>query len=285
LGKIWGLIQRFSEDIDLAIDREVFDIQGDITTRQLKKLRKLSSLYVKDTFCSALQNAFETYGIRHLCSLEVQPDGEGDMTYPEPRKIFVRYQSLFDPLPYIDAEIVLEIGARSLIEPRAEKVVRSLISENYDIDTSFVSPLIVTATPDKTFLEKAFLLHEIFTGKGSLLADRKSRHLYDLERMMDKDFAIKAITDNSLWNAIHHHREVFTRMNGVDYTPDIRQRICLIPPSQAIDDWQQDYEKMQDTMIYGDSLPFYKLMSRIEELQNRFRMTRLDEFLNEDEKA
>jgi hypothetical protein len=167
---------------------------------------------------------------------------------------------------------VLEIGARSLIEPTAKSEVKSLISENFDIDTAFVKSEIITAVPEKTFLEKAFLLHEIFTGGGLMLADRKSRHLYDLERMMDKDFAKKAIADNELWNTIHHHREVFTRMNGVDYTPDIRSRICLIPPAQAINDWLQDYEKMQNTMIYGDSLPFDKLLKRVEELQERFRM-------------
>ncbi|MDR1593848.1 MAG: hypothetical protein LBS43_05100 [Prevotellaceae bacterium] len=59
-------------------------------------------------------------------------------------------------------------------------------------------------------------------------------------------------------------------MNGVDYTPDIRRRICLVPPPQVIDDWRQDYEKMQGTMIYGESLPFDKLLARIEELQGRF---------------
>ncbi|GHV29499.1 nucleotidyltransferase [Bacteroidia bacterium] len=271
LGKIWGVIERFSEDIDLAIDRVQFDLEGDLTIKQLKKLRKESSLFVKETFYSELQQAIKKFGIQNFCTVEPQPDGEGDKTYPEPRKIFVRYQSLFDQLPYIRAEIVLEIGARSLIEPTAKSEVKSLISENFDIDTALVKSEIITAVPEKTFLEKAFLLHEIFSGGGSMLADHKSRHLYDLERMMDKDFAGKAIEDNELWNTIHHHREVFTRMNGVDYTPDIRNRICLVPPTQVLDDWRQDYEKMQNTMIYGDSLPFDKLLTRIEELQERFR--------------
>jgi hypothetical protein len=274
LGKIWGVIERFSEDIDLAIDRVLFASEGDLTIKQLKKLRKQSSLFVRDTFCVELQKAIEQHGIQHLCKIEPQPDGDGDKTYPEPRKVFVRYQSLFDPLPYIQTEIVLEIGARSLIEPTDSKEIKSLISTNYHIDTSLVDSKIITALPAKTFLEKAFLLHELFTGGGSMLADRKSRHLYDLERMMDKDFATKAIVDDELWNAIHHHREVFTRMSGVDYTPDIRHRICLVPPSQVINDWQQDYEKMQETMIYGHSLPFNKLLARMEELQGRFRKVR-----------
>ena len=273
LSKVWNVIERFSEDIDLAIDRELFDLQGDLTVKQIKKLRKQSSLFVKETFCSELQNTVEKYNLQNLCSVEPQPDGEGDKTYPEPRKIFIRYQSLFDTLPYVKAEIVLEIGARSLIEPTTKSKVRSMISENLPIETSLVNSQIITAVQEKTFIEKAFLLHEIFTCGGRMFANRKSRHLYDLEKMMDKDFAIKAISNNELWDTIRHHREKFTHINGIDYSQDIRQNICLIPPAQVIDNWREDYEIMQNTMIYGKSLIFEELIDRIKQLEERIRQT------------
>ena len=273
LSKVWSVIERFSEDIDLAVDRELFDLPGDLTVKQIKKLRKQSSLFVKETFCAELQKAVEKYNLQNLCSIEPQPDGDGDKTYPEPRKIFIRYHSLFDTLPYVKAEIVLEIGARSLIEPTAKSEMKSMISENLPIETSLVNSQIITAVPEKTFIEKAFLLHEIFTCGERMLANRKSRHLYDLEKMMDKDFAIKAISDNELWGTIHHHREKFTHINGVDYSQDIRPNICLVPSEQVISDWQQDYEAMQNTMIYGNSLTFNKLISRIKQLEERIRRT------------
>lgn len=169
------------------------------------------------------------------------------------------------------SEVVLEIGARSLFEPTTSRPIKSLISENFNIDTSLVNPPIITAVPEKTFLEKIFLLHEIFTGSGAMTADRASRHLYDLEKMMDEKCVIKAFSDNELWNTIHHHREVFTHINGVDYSPGIRRRICLIPPPQVIDEWQRDYETMQQAMIYGHSLPFVKLLTRMAELQEKIR--------------
>jgi len=270
LSKIWKVVERFSEDIDLAVDRQHFGLEGDLTVRQLKKLRKQSSLFVKEDFCNALQNALNQHGLQHLCVVEAEPDGKGDKTYPEPRTIFVRYRSLFDGLDYLSSKIVLEVGARSLIEPTALRTVKSLISENLNVDTSLIDVSIATAVPEKTFLEKTFLLHEIFTGSGAMVANRKSRHLYDLEKMMDKEFAINAVSDNELWNTIHHHREIFTHVNGVDYTPDIRHRICLIPPPDIINEWRQDYESMQQTMIYGSSLPFDSLIKRMEELQSRF---------------
>lgn len=63
LSKVWHLIERFSEDIDLAVDRSLFGFEGDLTKKQIKKLRKASSLFVKDTFCPALQEAVEKYGL------------------------------------------------------------------------------------------------------------------------------------------------------------------------------------------------------------------------------
>ena len=274
LSKVWNIIQRFSEDIDMSVDRELFDLQGDLTVKQIKKLRKQSSLFVKETFCLELRKAFEKYDLQHIFTVEPQSDGEGNKTYPEPRKIFIRYKSLFDDMPYLNSEIVLEIGARSLFEPTAKREIKSMISESLNIDTNIENNLINTAIPAKTFIEKAFLLHEIFTCNGKMLANRKSRHLYDLEKMMDNEFAAKAISDNELWSAIRHHREKFTHINGVDYSQDIRPTICLIPPEQVIDDWRQDYEIMRRTMIYGKLLSFDELIKRIKELEERIRLRR-----------
>lgn len=91
LSKVWHLIDRFSEDIDLAVDRSLFDFEGNLTKKQIKKLRKASSLFVKDEFTPALELALEKYGLNNLCSVDPEPNGEGDSTYPEPRKIFVSY--------------------------------------------------------------------------------------------------------------------------------------------------------------------------------------------------
>lgn len=273
LSKIWGLISRFSEDIDLAADRSLFDLEGDLTKKQLKKLRKASSVFVRDVLASDLHNAIEEAGLVSYCSVEPEPDGEGDGTYPEPRKVHILFDSVFsDALDsYVKPEVMLEVGSRSLFEPTAKAKVRSIISENTAVDTTVIDSAIIAAVPAKTFLEKAFLLHELFTTQGCAKANRKSRHLYDLERMMDCDFASTAISDDELWETIRHHREVFTSIRDVDYTPDIRDRIVLLPPQEYLSEWRSDYETMQNTMLYGDSLAFDELIDRISQLQERFR--------------
>ena len=273
LSKVWGLIDRFSEDIDLAIDRNIFGLEGDLTIRQLKKLRKASSLFVCNEFCEALVNAVKKYGLDEYLTIEAQPNGKGDKTYPEPRKIFIIYKSLFDTeLSYVKPQIILETGARSLFEPTQKASINSMVSDAFPtIQTSVVKVEITTAVAAKTFLEKAFLLHELFTTNACFRAERKSRHLYDLEKMMDKEFAIGAIKDDELWNTIHHHRNVFTHMHDVDYSPDIRDRIVLVPPTEHFQTWAADYADMQSSMIYGDSLSFIELIERMRELETRFQ--------------
>ena len=271
LSKSYGLIHRFSEDIDLVIDRNYFGYKGDLTKKQIKQLRKQSSLFVEKDFTIALKQAIENFGLQKYCTILAQPNGEGDSTYPEPRKIEVFYKSLFANIGYLQPKVVLEVGTRSLFEPTEPTQVKSLITSTFQqIETDIVSVIITTASPAKTFLEKAFLLHELFTTHKGDKAERKSRHLYDLEKMMDEPFAIEAISNNELWETIAHHRKLFTSVLGVDYTPDIRKRIQLIPPSNVVAIWEKDYREMQDSMIYGNSLPFNTLLERIHILENRF---------------
>lgn len=137
-----------------------------------------------------------------------------------------------------------------------------------------IQVVIPTALAEKTFLEKAFLLHELFSSQTSREANRKSRHLYDLAQMMSTDIATRAIANDELWNTIHHHRELFTSMSGVDYTPDIRKRIRLLPPDDVMDDWYNDYKDMQSSMIYGEKPSFEELIEKMRELENLFHNTK-----------
>ncbi|WP_455589528.1 nucleotidyl transferase AbiEii/AbiGii toxin family protein [Bacteroides rodentium] len=271
LSKVWKVIHRFSEDIDLAIDPSIWGFEGDLTKKQIKRLRKASSLFVRDELCLSLKEAVTEIGMEKWLQVEADPDGEGDGTYPEPRVIHIRYKSLFDEdLPYLHSEVKLEVGARSLLEPTAEAAVTSVLEDALPVSTTIQQAMIPTALAEKTFLEKAFLLHELFSSQSPKEANRKSRHLYDLVQMMSTDIAERAVANDELWNTIHHHRELFTSMSGVDYTPDIRKRIKLLPSDDVIGNWHNDYKDMLSSMIYGEKPTFEELMRKMKELENMF---------------
>lgn len=273
LSKGWKLIERFSEDIDLAVDPVFLGAnEGDLTKKQIKKLRKASSLFVLEQLTPMIRERIADVGLQPFITLEAQPNGEGDNTYPEPRQVYFRYQSVFsETLNYLRPDIVLEVSARSLLEPTDAIEVKSILAEHLPFEP-LTKATVHTAVPAKTFLEKAFLLHEIFSVPGhGMKAERKSRHLYDLYVMMNKDFAKLAINDNQLWESIRHHREIYTSVRDMDYTPEVRHRMLLVPREDIIDVWRNDYEAMKESMIYGKRPTFDELVAGMLELQEQFR--------------
>lgn len=273
ISKVWNAINRFSEDIDLAIDRSLFDLDGELTKKQVKKLRKVSSMFVREELFGQLCEAIASTPLYGLCEIEAQPDGVGDSTYPEPRIIYVKYTSLFsDKIDYILPVVKIEAGARSLLEPTLNVAIKSLVDVALpSITTSLVDVEVRTAIAEKTFLEKCFLLHELFSRGVAVSANRRSRHLYDLHMMMRKGIGKRAVSDDELWNTIHHHRSTLTSISGVDYTPDIRSRIVLTPPAECVEDWKSDYQAMQGSMIYNNPPSFEELLQSMAELEMAFK--------------
>ncbi len=172
---------------------------------------------------------------------------------------------------------MVEIGARSLMEPSEDVQLRSILANNYpesDFADAYFS--IPTVIPQRTFLEKAFLLHEEFQKPlENVRVNRMSRHIYDLEKLMDTDFAKDALNSPELYQAIVEHRKMLTAMKEVDYATHVPEKINFVPPVAIIDLWRKDYETMQSNMIYGDSLPFDKLIDRLKELNESFRQIKI----------
>jgi hypothetical protein len=147
----------------------------------------------------------------------------------------------------------------------------SIIDETFP-DAPFTgTPFNVQAVvPQRTFIEKICLLHEEFAKpQDEIRSERMSRHLYDLVQMMNTSIADEALADKELYDSVVEHRRTFIGLKGFDYDTLAPQRINIIPTTGIIDLWKADYETMQQTMIYGDSLPFDKLMDKIRELNER----------------
>ena len=269
LSKGWGLIDRFSEDIDIAIDRAFFGFEGELKRKQITNLRRCSCSYIKDKLKDELDEKFQEANINGY-SLHIK---ETQDSTQDPLIIEVHYNSLFASGSYIQEKVLIEIGARSLIEPSENIKLRSIISNVYpksDFADSFFD--VPTVIPQRTFLEKAFLLHEEFQKPNeNIRVNRMSRHIYDLEKLMDTDYAKNALNDTALYQAIVNHRKMLTSMKEVDYSTHAPDKINFVPPAAVIDEWRKDYEAMRSSMIYGYSLSFDRLIERIRELNERFR--------------
>lgn len=276
LSKGWNLIERFSEDIDLAISHSFFGINKS-NKSQREKLRKQSRAYIQNTLSAQLDERLKAmditgYQIENVATVEnrngeiVPIDSDKD-----PTVILLHYGSLLSrKIDYIPPRVKIEISCLSMDEPVEEREIRSLICESFPDDDTDAVCRIKTVVPSRTFLEKIFLLAEEFQ-KDKPRSMRMSRHLYDLERLMDSDFGKMALADKTLYNAIIDHRQAYYALKYVDYSLHHPSTINILPPERVLDDWKQDYSNMQRYFIYGPSLDFELLMKRIIELQSRLR--------------
>ena len=183
----------------------------------------------------------------------------------------MNYPGLIEKSEYIQSRVLIEIGSRSLKEPFTIRKFSTFVGE-YFSDKSFADSeiSIPTVNPERTFLEKIFLLHEEFQKpKEKIKVNRLSRHLYDVEKMMDTDFAEIALSNKELYQHLVEHRKTITPLREIDYANHAPDKINPVPPKSLFDAWQKDYEQMQQNMIYGESLPFAKLLDRIYQLKER----------------
>lgn len=175
LSKAWGLMQRFSEDIDLAVNRDFWGYAGDISKSQIKMPRKKSCQFVNGPFAQALQETLAGFGLKNFCTIHIE---QGDISDKDPSVVQVVYESLFNSAGYLQPKVIIEMGARSLKEPVEKRSICSVINEALNDDSLAGGPFQVPAVlPQRTFLEKIFLLHEEFAqNRSQIRLARLSRH-------------------------------------------------------------------------------------------------------------
>jgi hypothetical protein len=272
LSKAWKLINRFSEDIDLAIERGFFEgYKGDISRTQISRLRKVAGIYTTGTFFEELQEAFKGKGFNEL-NFKVIDSSESDQ---DPRIIEIYYQNIIpQPSEYVLPRVQIEISCRSLREPFSIQKFGSLVDEVYS-DRDFAASLfnVTTVNPERTFLEKLFLLHEEFHRPAEKMrVDRLSRHLYDIYHLSKAGIAKRAINDKELYETIVAHRYKFSRVGDVDYNLLNPKTLNPIPMAEKMDEWKADYAKMKENMIYEDNKPsFEDLINNLKDLRTQLQ--------------
>jgi predicted nucleotidyltransferase component of viral defense system len=269
LSKAWNLIERFSEDIDLVIDRNHLGFEGQLSKTQVKKLRKVSCSFIGNEFYKDINDALIKLGVSDY-ELVVQETKDTDT---DPLVIELRYKSLTEVSTYLRPRVLIEVGARSLMEPVENKSIISMVSKEFKelpfAETEITIPVV---SPKRTFLEKIFLLHEEFQKETKFIrVERMSRHLYDLEKLMDTAHGIDALKDVALYDTIVDHRKNFNAIRGIDYANHTPKSINIVPPEETIKDWEKDYKTMQESMFYGATLSFSKLMESIAKLNARIK--------------
>lgn len=284
LSKGWNIINRFSEDIDLALGREFFLKEKQLTcaqcstNTQIHHLREKGQDYIFGEFKEDLQKQLMTLGLNVKVIAENELPDENGKTKTvdhdkDPSVMCIQYPSLYqNETTYATPVVKIEISVLSMDEPFEMKRISSLIEQVFpdeDVDSDIVQH-IKTVSPARTFLEKAFLLCEEYQ-KKTPRTYRMSRHLYDLEKLSHTSYMEMALNDSDLYYDIVEHRKKFYHVGYVDYDKELPSSITILPTKNLIPYFEDDYKAMRLSFIYGDSLNFDELLIFLEKLQERFR--------------
>lgn len=96
--------------------------------------------------------------------------------------------------------------------------------------------------------------------------ERQSRHLYDLIEMADHSILDKVLVDKRLYDIIIEHRRNWIRLKNIKYEDLQSNTIAFVPTEDLINQFRNDYNKMREGMIYGNSQPFEEVIAKLKKI-------------------
>lgn len=280
LSKVFGVIERFSEDVDLSFNRAElgFGDENDplnaLTKRKrkqvLESLSETCRLVIRERFLPQLKAEFgAALGESAPTSWDLEPardDPDGQTLlfhYPVAR----RSRSAGEPA-YVQPTVRLEIGARSDHWPLAEATIASYAAA--DFPDLFKEPACVVRVlaAERTFWEKVTILHMWHHAPADKkFRDRQSRHYFDVARLYQHKLGMAAIKDIGLLSKVARHKEVFFPAAWARYEDAKPGTLRIVPPDARLTELEQDYRKMRE-MIFGEPPSFEILLEVLREIEN-----------------
>ncbi|MGL9623659.1 nucleotidyl transferase AbiEii/AbiGii toxin family protein [Bradyrhizobium sp. U531] len=272
LSKAYGVIRRFSEDVDLtydirAIAPDLVDGNGEALPKTRSEEKRWSSEVRKrlpEWVAGAAQPVIADALAAQALVATIRVEGE---------KLFIDYEATAAGSGYVAPSVMLEFGARSTGEPAS---LRDIACEASGLVEGVVFP---TARPrvmhaERTFWEKATAIH-VFCLQERLRGDRFARHWHDVVRLDEAGLAKAAFADRELANAVARHKGMFfaekaADRNPIDYVAAVNGGLQLVPGGDASKALQEDYGRMvEDGLLLDDAEPFEALMARCADIAAR----------------
>ncbi len=271
LSKCFKLIQRFSEDIDIILDWRVLGYKENepwnerSRTKQDKFNRDANArteAFLVNKFLPQLKADF-SHLLKNEFSLYIDCD--------DPQTVCFAYPRIFSEDALISV-VRLEIGALAAWTPVQNVQVESYAAQRYSSIFKTQSTQIRTVSPERTFWEKATILHKEAFRNNGVIPPRYSRHYYDLY-CMDKSFVKeRAFADMELLERVVCFKDRFYHTGSAHYDLARPGTMQLMPPADALPKLKKDYTHMKN-MIFGTQPGFQEIMNCIQALEQKINRT------------
>ena len=267
LSKAYDVIHRFSEDVDLSLDRarlgfegdrdpENPDLSGKKQKQLLQELQDAAEAEVSGPLLTEIQAAFDA-GLDRGFSLTVDP---GDA-----QTLLFAYPSLSGGASgYVKPIVRFEFGARGVHLPAEVRDISPYVHQAFpDLLRSGGVDVKVLGV-ERTFWEKATILHMLYHQDPSKpLADRMSRHYYDMAQLIRHVAKGRAVGSLDLLEQVAHHKSVFFKAAWANYEDTKPGSLRLMPNAELSAALRRDYTGMRE-MIIGDAPGFDNILGAIE---------------------
>jgi len=279
LSKGWQLIDRFSEDIDVVIDRDVLGFGGlDGPEQAPSRKQRQKRLEALKTACQDRIRRHLLPSLRDALVSALPSDAAatvelaGTEEDPDLQTILFAYPTASAaPSSYVRRVVKIELGARSDREPSESPVVRPYLAQALPSALSDAEFEVRTPAPRRTFWEKAFLLHEETLRPADKPRRRRlARHYYDLWSLIEKGVGDQALADPGLFDRVAEHRRVFFPYGWMDYSTYRPGAFRLVPAESETAEWQRDYDAMRGEMFFGEVPSFAEILRVVGDFERRF---------------
>lgn len=262
LAKAYGLISRFSEDVDLILDWRVLGLatmepwEERSKSRQdkfNKEVNQRAAQFIGGILCEQISKDLSEQWGRETY---VKPDPIDGLT------LLVHYPRMYDQHGLLQV-IRLEIGPLAAWTPSISASIKAFSEEKYSGLIDGAKTTVKTVSAERTFWEKATILHhEANRPAVSAMPDRYSRHYYDLYRMLKSPVHQAALEQMDLLKQVVRFKMKFYPRGWAKYEDVLSGKLLLMPPDIRKEGLQDDYQKMQ-VMLMGEAPVFEDVLAEI----------------------
>src|SRR6266481_956061 len=252
LSKVFDVIERFSEDIDLSLSPEFLNLPGAGTSRTqankwMTKAEAACAQAVKTQIAPALEAAAETVlGKLDGGWFEFLTDANTN----SPVLLFHYPSSQPAGFEYLKRAVKLEFGSLTDQQPVGRHPVRPWIADAIPAAFPDWRCEVVALEVERSFWEKATILHTEYHRPAEKLApDRFSRHYADTAAMAKHPMASKAIGQHDLRNRVVEWKSQFFGSSWANYDQAKPGTFRLVPPEARQATLRRDYEAMRDMYL------------------------------------
>ncbi len=272
LSKVYRLIDRFSEDVDVSFHREFLGFgderdpeaaTGKEQVRRIEALQQACKDCIRERLLPVLRlEMSHRLGSDEGWSMEIDSQDEQIILFHFP-------QAGAPSLAYIAPSVRIELGARSDHWPKERHEIQSYLSET--LSRPIGGATVQSLAAERTFWEKATLLHaEARRDPSKKMPPHYARHYHDLARMATEPVAERALTNADLRKRVVTHKSVYFRSGWARYDLAEPATFQLLPPAARLPELETDHRAMAQ-MFFATPPPIADVLEILDTLQSRIR--------------